>query len=180
MKFEGLLAALEKGNVDFVVAGMVATPERLENADFSKSYYQAEQSLLVKAGKGQDYKNFDDLKGLKVGVQKSTVQEKIAQEKIENPTIKSLSKITDLVLELKNDKIEGVVLVKPVAKAYADANEDLEVAEVSLGKEAGVAIALKKDSPELLAEMNKTLDKLLAENKVNQFINDAIEMVESN
>lgn len=178
MKFEGLLAALQMGNIDFIVAGMTPTEDRMENADFSKSYYEAEQCLLVKKGNGSKYKSIDDLSGIKVGVQKSTVQEDVAKEKIENADIKALSKITDLVLELKNNKVEGVVLVKPVAEAYAKANDDLEVADVSLGKEKGVAIAVKKGNKDLLDVINSTVDRLLEENKIDEFINNATRLAE--
>lgn len=180
MKFNGLLAALKAGNIDFIVAGMVPTEERKQSVDFSKSYYQAEQTFLTKLDKVETYQTVDDLKNLKVGVQKATIQEKIAKEKIANAELKSLSKITDLVLELKNNKIDGIVLVKPVASAYAKANSDLEVAKVSFGKEAGVAIAVEHNSPELLQVINQTLDQLMAEDKINQFIRQATEQMENN
>ena len=180
MKFDGLLAALQAGNIDFIVAGMVPTEERAKSVDFSQPYYQAEQKFLTKAGKGSEYQTIEDLKGLKVGAQKATIQEKIATERIEASETKLLSKITDLVLELKNDKVDGVVLVKPVATAYADANEDLEVADISFGKEDGVAIAVQQENPDLLAEINSTLDKLLEEDKIAEFITEATKMAESN
>ena len=43
MKFDGLLAALVAEDIDFIVAGMVATEERKQSVDFSISYYEAEQ-----------------------------------------------------------------------------------------------------------------------------------------
>ena len=180
MKFNGLLAALKAGNIDFIVAGMVPTEERAKSVDFSKKYYKAEQKFLTKAGKGSEYKAIEDLSGLKVGAQKATVQQKIVKEKIDTSDTKFISKITDLVLELKNDKIDGVVLVKPVANAYAEANEDLEMAELSLGQEDGIAIAVQQETPELLKEINKTLDQLLNENKITEYIQEATKMAENN
>jgi polar amino acid transport system substrate-binding protein len=178
MKFDGLLAALQMGNIDFIVAGMTATEERMKSADFSRPYYEAEQCLLVRKGKGKEYKSLDDLSGMKVGVQKSTVQEEVASEKIKNADIKALSKITDLVLELKNNKVDGIVLVRPVAEAYAKANDDLEVADVSLGREKGVAIAIRKGNKDLLDAINNTIDRLLQEKKIDKFINDATRLAE--
>lgn len=180
MKFDGLLAALQAGNIDFIIAGMVPKEERKKSVDFSIQYYAAEQKFLVKAGEGSKYQEMEDLKELKLGVQKATIQEDIAKEKIGATNVKSISKITDLVMELKYNKIEGIILVKPVADSYAKANDDLEVADVSLGKEDGVAVAVRKGSAELLAEINKTLDKLLATNKVSEFISEATKLAESN
>ena len=39
MAFEYLLTSLGKGDFDMVLAAMEATPDRLENADFSDPYY---------------------------------------------------------------------------------------------------------------------------------------------
>ena len=180
MKFNGLLAALKAGNIDFIIAGMVPTEERAKNVDFSVPYYAAEQKLLIKAEKSGNYQKMTDLDGMKIGAQKATVQQEIAEKKIEASDYKFLSKITDLVLELKNDKVGGIVLVKPVAQSYAQANEDLAVADLSLGKEDGIAVAVDKGNKELLNNINSSLEKLLKENKIAEFISDATKLAEVN
>jgi len=180
MKFDGLLAALKAGNIDFIIAGMVPTAERAENVDFSIPYYEAEQKLLTKSEKASSYQKFEDLDGLKIAAQKSTIQQEIAEEKINASEYKFLSKITDLVLELKNDKVDGIVLVKPVATSYAQANDDLEVADISLGKEDGVAVAVDKGNSELIEEINTSLEKLIENNKITEFIAEATKLAETN
>lgn len=174
MDFKGLLAALQTGNIDFVVAGMTPTPERKESVDFSKVYYDAEQGLLVRTEDIEKYQSIDDLKGMKVGAQKGTIQEEIVQTKIENAQVKALGKITDLALELKNKKIDGVALAIPVAKSYVKANPDLALSPyINFGKEDGVAIAIKKGEQELVDAVNKTIDKLMEEKLLDKFIQDA-------
>jgi polar amino acid transport system substrate-binding protein len=180
MKFDGLLAALKAGNIDFIVAGMVPTEERAENVDFSMKYYQGEQSFLAKADKADSYQTFSDLTGLKVGAQKATTQQNLAEEKIDASEYKFLSKITDLVLELKNDKIDGIVMAKPVADSYAKVNSDLKVAPIDMGKETGVAVAVDKGNKDLLAEINSTLENMIDNNKINELIADATKLAESN
>ncbi len=49
MDFDSLLMALENGSVDFVIAGMTVTEERLLSVDFSDSYYTSTQAIIVKA-----------------------------------------------------------------------------------------------------------------------------------
>lgn len=180
MKFDGLLAALKAGNIDFIIAGMVPTSERAESVDFSIPYYEAEQKLLTKTENASVYQEIEDLHGLKIGAQKSTVQQEIAEEKINASQYKFISKITDLVLELKNDKVDGIVLVKPVATSYAQANEDLAVADVSLGKEDGIAIAVDKGNEDLMTEINSSLERLLENNTITEFIAEATKLAESN
>lgn len=178
MKFEGLLAALEAGNIDFIVAGMVPTEERKKSVDFSKTYYQAEQHMIIRAADKDKLKTVEDLKGLKIGAQKSTVQETIATEQIPGATVRSLAKITDLVLELKNNKVDGVVLVAPVAASYAKQNSDIVVPSISFGKEDGVAIAVKKGTEDFLQSINSTLDRLIKDDIISKFIEEATILAE--
>ncbi len=178
MKFDGLLAALVADNIDFIVAGMVPKPERMEVVDFSIPYYQAEQKMLIKAEDADKLKTPEDFAGLTIGAQKSTVQEDIALEQLSSAEYKGLSKITDLVLELKNDKVDGLVLVGPVADAYAKQNADLVVPDFNFGKEDGVAIAVNKGNAALLESINNTLEKLLDEGKVDEFISEATLLAE--
>ncbi|HWQ30763.1 MAG TPA: transporter substrate-binding domain-containing protein, partial [Negativicutes bacterium] len=173
MKFDGLLAALVADDIDFIVAGMVPTDERKQSVDFSNTYYQAEQKMLVKAENVNKVKTVDDLKGKVIGAQKSTIQEEIANAKIEASEVKALSKITDLVLELQNDKVYGVVLVGPVADAYAKQNPAVAVPELSFGQEDGVAIAINKGNEDLVSAINTSLDKLKKDGAIDKFIGDA-------
>ena len=150
-----------------------------KSVDFSKVYYDPEQGLLVRDEDKEKYKSIEDLKGMKVGAQKGTVQEDVANDIIEDSQVKALGKITDLVLELKNGKIDGVVLAIPVAKAYDKANSDLSLSPyIDFGKEGGVAIAIKKGNTELIDAVNSTIDKLMEDNTLEKFIQDATALSE--
>lgn len=50
MKFEGLLPALVTGNIDFIVAELLANEERKETIEFSITYYEGLQRFLIRAG----------------------------------------------------------------------------------------------------------------------------------
>jgi ABC-type amino acid transport substrate-binding protein len=179
MDFNGLLAALDTGNVDFVIAGMTPDEERKKSVDFSKVYYDPQQGLLIRNEDMEKYKSIEDLKGMKVGAQKGTVQEEVANDVIEDSQVKALGKITNLVLELKNKKIDGVILAIPVAKAYDKANPDLSLSpHIDFGKEGGVAVAVKKGNKELVEAINGTIDKLMEDNTLEKFIQDATALSE--
>ena len=185
MDFNGLLAALDTENVDFVVAGMVPKEERKKSADFSKVYYNPDQGFLVRVEDEEKYKSISDLDGMKIGAQKGTMQEDMALEMFPNSEIKSLGKITDLVLELKNEKLSGVVLATPVATAYDKANPDLTLSpHISFKKEdvetmeEGVAVAIKKGEQELVDSINKTIDRITEEKLLEKFIQDATALSE--
>lgn len=48
MNFDGLIAALQSGAIDFIAAGMTATEERRQNVDFSDPYYVSSQVVIVR------------------------------------------------------------------------------------------------------------------------------------
>ncbi|MCT8975424.1 ABC transporter substrate-binding protein [Clostridium sp. CX1] len=179
MKFDGLLAALDQGNVDIVVAGMTPTPEREKNVDFSNVYYQAVQTIVVRASDKDKIKSTDDLKGKKIGVQKGAIQEQIAQKQVSGAQPVALGKISDLMLALKSNRVDAVIVELPVATSNVNANKDLVISDIKLQtEEAGSAAAFKKGSSDLVKEVNKTLDRLKAEKSVDKFVTDANNLVE--
>lgn len=180
MKFEGLLPALVTDDVDFIIAGMVANEERKKSVDFSIPYYQGKQKMVVRVEDKDKLKGPEDFNGLKIGAQKSTIQEEIAAEKFSSAEYIGLSKITDLVLELKNKKIDGIILAEPVAIAYVAQNKDICMPEVILGQEDGISVAVNKGNSDLLELINGTLDKLLKDGSIDKFIQDASALADEN
>lgn len=179
MKFDGLLAALDSGNVDMVIAGMNPTEERKKNVDFSVVYYTSIQSVIVRTEDKDTLKTIESLKGKKVGAQKGSTQETIAKEQMPNSELKALGKVTDLMLELKNKKVDALVVEQPVAVSYANKNKDVVVSDIKVANaDKGSAIAIKKGNEDFVQEINKTLDKLMKADSINKFVTSANEMVE--
>ena len=143
MKFDGLLAALVTDDIDLIIAGMSPNPERAKAVDFSIPYYAGKQRMIIRAEDKDKLKEPEDFMGLKIGVQKSTTQEDIANEKFTTAEVIGLSKITDLLLELQNNKIDGIILAEPVCEAYVAQNSNLYMPQVILGVEDGIAIAVE-------------------------------------
>lgn len=180
MKFDGLLAALDQGNVDIVAAGMTPTEERKKNVDFSKVYYRAVQTVIVKASDKDKIKSVDDLKGKRVGVQKGAIQEEIAKKQMPNSEAVALGKISDLVLALKNNRVDAVIVELPVATSNVNANKDLVISDIKLQtEEAGSAVAVKKGSADVVSAIDKTLDKLVQDKSIDKYVTDATNSVET-
>ena len=176
MKFDGLLAALSTGKVDLVLAGMSPTEKRKKSVDFSNIYYTADQCIMVREEDKDKLNSIDDLKGKNVGVQKGSMQEEIAQEQIKGSNIKGLSKVSDLVLALKNKKVDAVVVELVVANAYIAKNPGIAVSNIKVKVEdEGYAIALKKGSKELVDAANKTIERLQKDKSIDKFVTEATE-----
>lgn len=176
MSFDNLLASLDKGDFDIVLSAMEATPERLENADFSDPYYtDVPPAILVKADKADQYKTLADFSGKYVGAQTATTKLDMVND-MEGVTPVPLSSVLELVNELVYNKVDAILVDGGVAQQYADANPDLVIAEASseLGEAAPYCIAVAKGDPKgLLDDINAAIAKMAAENKIETFLADA-------
>ncbi|HDP1872604.1 TPA: ABC transporter permease subunit [Staphylococcus aureus] len=174
MSFDSLLGALKTGKIDIIISGMTSTPERKKQVDFSDSYMMTKNIMLVKKDKVNEYKDIKDFNNKKVGAQKGTEQEKIAQTEIENASITSLSHLPDVILALKSGKVEGAVVEKPVAEAYLKQNPKLGISNVKFNEEEkDTVIAVPKDSPKLLSQINKTIKEVKDKGLIDKYMTNA-------
>ncbi|HEJ8878025.1 TPA: ABC transporter permease subunit [Staphylococcus aureus] len=174
MSFDSLLGALKTGKIDIIISGMTSTPERKKQVDFSDSYMMTKNIMLVKKDKVSEYKDIKDFNNKKVGAQKGTEQEKIAQTEIENASITSLSRLPDVILALKSGKVEGAVVEKPVAEAYLKQNPKLGISNVKFNEEEkDIVIAVPKDSPKLLSQINKTIKEVKDKGLIDKYMTNA-------
>ncbi|MBV7276961.1 transporter substrate-binding domain-containing protein [Clostridium sp. PL3] len=181
MKFDGLLAALDQGNIDIIVSGMTPTEERKKNVDFSNIYYKAVQTVVIRTADKDKFKSIADLKGKRVGVQKGAIQEEIAKKQMPDSQAVALGKISDLVMALQNNRVDAAIIESPVATSNANANKDIMISQdVKLTTDdAGAAVAIKKGSQDVVDAVNKTLDKLVKDKSIDKFVTDATNSVEA-
>ncbi len=180
MSFDYLLASLQKGDYDIVMAAMEATDERKNAADFSDPYYTDYPAMiLVKADKADQYKTLADFDGKSVAAQTATTKEDIVKEQMPGANLVSLQNVNDIVNQLVNDKIDAAVLDGGVALQYEKSNADLKVASASdeLGAAEPYCIAVQKGDPKgLLPAINAAIEKMNSENKMDEFIAKADEL----
>ena len=176
MGFDYLLTSLDKGDFDIVLAAMEATPDRLENADFSDPYYtDVPPAILVKADKAEQYKTLADFAGKSVGAQTATTKLDMVNE-MEGVTPVALQSVLDLVNELVYDKVDAILVDGGVAKEYAASNPDLVIADASteLGEATPYCVAVAKGDPKgLLPAINAAIAKMNEANMLETFIADA-------
>jgi len=165
MAFDGLLSALQSGKVDFVIAGMTVTEDRKKNVDFSESYFNASQVIIVKK-EGSAVKSKDDLSGKKVGVQIGTTGDAYLTENHPDVEVVRFQKGADAIMELKNGKCDAVVIDANPAKVFVEKNSDLTLLEEQLTEEE-YAIAVKKGS-ELKAQIDEILQKIKSDGRYDE------------
>lgn len=156
--FDSLLGSLKTGKVDMIVSAMTPTPEREKEVAFSQPYLTVAQKVIVRKGEENKYRSVMAFKGQKVGVQKQTTQEQTAKDELSGAKVVSLEKVTDLILNLQQKKLNAVVVEAPVANAYVQTNKALTLANVKFtNADYGCAVAVAKGAPAYLANVNKTI-----------------------
>ena len=162
MDFDGLIAAVSTGKVDMVAAGMTATDERRKSVDFSDTYYVASQVMVV-AADNTDITKAEDLKNdKKVGVVLGYTGDGIVTEDLEiaEDKITRANRGIDIVQDVKNGKLDAVVIDSATGVALAEKNGLKVVEDAEAFETEEYAIAVKKGNKELLEKINATLAEM--------------------
>ena len=175
MGFDYLLASLQKGDFDMVIAAMEVSEERLKSADFSDPYYtDYPPMVLVKAADKDVFDSLEAFAGKSVGAQTATTKEGIVKDDMTGASLVSLQNVNDLVNQLVNDKIDAVVLDGAVALQFVASNSDLAIASVDLGEAYPYCVAVAKGDPKgLLPGINEAIADMLKNDKVSEFVDAA-------
>lgn len=154
MEFDSLGAALDGNQIDLIAAGLTVDATRLETMDFTEGYYDASQTIIVKADSA--IKTKDDLKGKKIGVQQGTTGEKEAKA-LSPDGVSSLANGALAVEALLSDKVDAVIIDNNPAIAYKTQHGDaITLIEGQFDAEE-YAVAVKKGNKALLEAVDKAL-----------------------
>lgn len=178
LDFNGLLVSLNANKADMVMAGMTPDEERIKAVDFSDIYYLAEQGIIVPTDKKDTLNTLESLAGKKIGVQKGSVQEKIATEQLPDSKIVSLVKLPNIILDLKAGNLDAAIVELPVAEGYVKQYPELAISDAKVIDETGgSAIAVKKGNSELVEQINSTIKRLEEEGTIDKYVVEANEIV---
>lgn len=168
MDFDSALIAVQQGKADFAAAGISVNPEREAVMDFSIEYATSRQVVVV----NKEAKRVDSVDALTadtvVGVQGGTVADFYCQDDLGTKDLKQYKKFMEAAMDLKNDRIDCVIMDALPAEEMVKANDDLEILEGEVLTDK-YAIAVQKGNTEMLEQINEVLQKLLDEGKIEEF-----------
>ncbi|EXG88230.1 amino acid ABC transporter substrate-binding protein, PAAT family [Clostridium sp. ASBs410] len=170
MAFDSLIPAVQSGKADFTAAGMTVNEDRKKNVDFTDTYAEAAQVIIVK--EGSEIKTPDDLTGKKIGVQTGTTGDIYADD-IENADVNRYNKGMEAVMALTQDKIDAVIIDREPAKVFVKANAGLVILDEAFTEEE-YAIAVKKDNKELLDKINGAIKELKESGELKKIVDKYI------
>ncbi len=173
--FDGLIAALQAGKIDGIIAAMAATPERDEQVDFTINYYEGSDAILVQEGSGLAIVAPEEIAGSKIGTQTGTIHEQWVRENLvdtgdmDEANLVRYERADQAILDLKNGRLDVVVMDYYAAKSFVEQGGVELILEQNLMGESQ-AIAIPEGAEALKAAMDQMVQQLIDEGFVDELV----------
>ena len=152
-----------------VAAGMSATEQRRKAADFTNPYYSTENVFLKRAN-DESIKSKEDIKGKIVSTQLGTVQE-IAMRELKDIKVSTMKDPFNVIIALKNGKVDVAVFDSSVAYGYLKENPDLVPFHTEPDGSDGFSFAFNKGKQdELINKFNNAIEELKADGTYDKIL----------
>lgn len=170
MDFDGALLAVQNGTVDFVAAGVSVDAERDKVMDFSTEYVNSTEVVVVNAA-NPAVATVDDagLADKIIGVQQGNIADFYVEENVQYKEVKRYTKFAQASEDLKNGKIDCIVMDQYPAEELVAANPELVIMDGTLFQDK-YAIAVDDGNKELLDKINAVIEDLKASGKMDEII----------
>lgn len=182
MEFGSLIASLETGGIDMVIAGMGATAERDASIDFSNAYELSGQSIVIREGEEDqllDYTSFENGEHT-IAVSEATLQEGYIRDYFENPDLLIMRKSGDAIAALISGQADGVLLDDAVAGANAAENDGLTTIDSKLDglvEDQGKSIGIPENQPSFQNALNEILVDVEDQNLIETWTEASFDII---
>ena len=171
MDFDAALLAAQNGKSDIVMAGVTVTDERLKVMDFSDTYAEGIQSIIVP--EDSDIASADDLAGKIIGTQRGTTGYIYCTDDFGEENVIAYDDGLTAVQALNNGQVDAVVIDNAPAKEFVAANPGLKILDTAYAQE-DYAIGVAKGNTELLNAINGALEELQADGTLQSIVDKYI------
>ncbi|HBZ4248543.1 TPA: transporter substrate-binding domain-containing protein [Klebsiella aerogenes] len=169
-RFDTLIPALRFKKFDAIIAGIEVLPMREKQVAFSQPYRQELSGVVVTAKDAAH--GFADLQGKKLAVVKGSVHQRYLRDKQKGIQTVAFDSDSDALAALKSGEVDGAIGDLATMDQWLAENPDYaEMKERATdpayyGKQ--YAIAVRKDDPELLKQINDALEVVKASPEFQQ------------
>jgi len=180
IEWGGLIAALESGEIDLIIAGMSPTDDRKLSIDFTDTYFDSELVIVVrKDGAYTNATSIQDFSGATITGQLNTFHYGVIDQINGVNRGTALEDFGALIMALDGGSIDGYVCEKPGAESAVAANSNFTYIEFADGNgftcdpaESSISVGVRKGS-NLTEEINRILASL--DSQKEAIMNAAIE-----
>lgn len=122
--WDSMIQCVVTGQFDMAANGITVTPERARVVDYSSSYAQVRQRLLVRSGEHRfaTLGEFAKTEGARLGAQKGNTNYTKAEELVGRTRIVAYDDFGDLVQALINGDLDAVIIDDVGGQGYVGAN----------------------------------------------------------
>ena len=171
MDFDAALLAAQNGKSDMVMAGVTVTDERQKVMDFSDTYAEGIQSVIVR--EDSDIASVDDLAGKTIGTQRGTTGYIYCTDDFGEDSVVAYDNGLTAVQALNNGQVDAVVIDNAPAKEFVAANTGLKILDTAYAQE-DYAIGVAKGNTALLDAINGALEELQADGTLQSIVDKYI------
>jgi ABC-type amino acid transport substrate-binding protein len=173
IEWDGLIPALQAGQIDVIIAGMSPTSERAKTVNFSTEYYRAQQVMVVRSNSAfASATTLAGFSGAKVVAQLGTLQDDLIDQipnVVHATPLDSYNALTNSVL---SGVADAFIAELPVAMSIVQSNSNLTFINFTgtngftLSEEdVTTAVALRQRDTALLQAINGVLAQLSIETR---------------
>lgn len=165
--FDSIINEVKTGKADFGAAGISYSSERAEQVDFSINYSTSKQIVIVK--EENKITSLENISNKKIAVQLGSVADNYVTENYKSANIIREKKYLAAIQDLKDNKVDCVVMDELPAKEILANNTGLKILNGALTQDS-YGMIVKKGNKELLEAINKVLDNLKNDGKIDSYI----------
>ncbi len=177
MGFDAALLAAQNGQSDIVMAGVTVNAERQAVMDFSDSYANGVQVIIVK--EDSPIATVDDLANAdKIGTQRGTTGYLYCSDTPDNggygeDHVTAFDTGATAIQALLNGQVDAVVIDNMPAQEFVKANAGLKILDTEYANEE-YAIGMAKGNTALLEAVNNALQELTADGTLQSIVDKYI------
>lgn len=165
--FDSIITEVKTGKSDIGAAGISYTEERSKQVDFSNNYTTSKQVAIIK--KYSNIQNKNQIENKKIAVQLGSIADTFVTDEYPKAKIIRQKKYLAAIQDLKDGKVDLVVMDELPAKRILYENQDLKMLDEPLTIDS-YGIIVDKGNKKLLNKINKVINRLKEEGKIEEFI----------
>ena len=137
-----------------------------ENVDFSNDYSVSRQVAVVREN---TYKSVSEIKNKKIAVQLGSIGDTFVSKNFKDADVVRQKKYLSAAEDLKASKVDAIVMDELPAKQIVLNNTGLVILDEEITSDS-YGMIVKKENKELLLTINKVIDRLKSEGKIDEYV----------
>ena len=163
LSWDGLIEALNQGQIDMIIAGMADTAARREAINFSDPYHVTEYGIMLdESSPYAGATTIHDFAGASILGQKDTQLDTVIDQMDGVEHLTPVSSVPNMISRLQEGTCDAIVVNVENSGAYLEANPSFRVIRFAQGDGfdlgfVGACVGLRKSDDALLGEVNAAL-----------------------